>query len=413
VKVSGADLTGREISISRFDLKFGIFRGGIRMAKKINRRDFARSAAVMAAATCISPGGFAISNSQLQSEKTVVTDAMEQALDIFANTGTEFGGGLSNHGPMAAEALVAMGRADAVKGWSEGYKRRLGPQEGQGRPVVKEEWPRALGDFNRVADWMALFHRAMQEAAWQEVLKQWTPRLSPGLSAAAMHGLLRTAHAVRSLARKETAARRRELAEGLAYWAARYQILPTHSDKRSGHLIPSEAVRQVEFLPVERRLRGSIVAGLRGLDGFEPFTGVADLVDPKTDAARFLSDLTETFANSYLANVRYGNAIAHIHAVTGASAVRLLLPFVPSEAQSGLLRYSWQATAAIFAAFGKTSEFGPFEFKEWKREDLIDRAVTNGDEHAIKFTEACLREYTANPKPVYLTAAFDIVNRLG
>jgi hypothetical protein len=385
------------------------------MVKRITRRDFTRSAAVTAAATYISPGGAAIDNSELQSEKTVVADAMEQALEIFASTGTEFGVEFSNHGPMGAEALVAMGRADAVKGWSEDYKRRLklGPHEGQGRPVAKEEQPRALGDFKRVADWMALFDREMQEASWQEVLKQWAPRLSPGLSAAAMHGLLRTAHAVRSLARKETAARRRELAEGLAYWAARYQILPTRTDKRSGRLIPSEAVKQVEFLPVERRLRGSIVAGLRGLDGFEPFTGVADLVDPKTDAARFLSDLTETFANSYLANVRFGNAIAHIHGVTGASAVRLLLPFVPPETQSGLLRYSWQATAAIFAAFGRTSEFGPFEFKEWKREDLIDRAVTGGDEHAIKFTEACLREYTVNPKPVYLAAAFDVVNRLG
>jgi hypothetical protein len=385
------------------------------MVKRITRRDFTRSAAVTAAATYISPGGAAIDNSQHQSEKTVVADAMEQALEIFANTGTEFGVEFSNHGPMGAEALVAMGRADSVKGWSEDYKRRLklGPHEGQGRPVVKEEQPRALGDFKRVADWMALFDREMQEASWQEVLKQWAPRLSPGLSAAAMHGLLRTAHAVRSLARKETAARRRELAEGLAYWAARYQILPTRTDKRSGRLIPSEAVKQVEFLPVDRRLRGSIVAGLRGLDGFEPFTGVADLVDPKTDPSRFLSDLTETFANSYLANVRFGNAIAHIHGVTGASAVRLLLPFVPPETQSGLLRYSWQATAAIFAAFGRTSEFGPFEFKEWKREDLIDRAVTGGDEHAIKFTEACLREYTVNPKPVYLAAAFDVVNRLG
>ena len=202
------------------------------MVKRITRRDFARSAAVTAAATYISPGGAASDDSQLQPEKTVVADAMEQALEIFANTGTEFGVEFSNHGPMGAEALVAMERADTVKGWSEDYKRRLklGPHEGRGRPMAKEEQQRALGDFKRVADWMALFDREMQEASWQEVLKQWTPRLSPGLSAAAMHGLLRTAHAVRSLARKETAARRRELAEGLAYWAARYQILPTRPD---------------------------------------------------------------------------------------------------------------------------------------------------------------------------------------
>jgi hypothetical protein len=37
-------------------------------------------------------------------------------------------------------------------------------------------------------------------------------------------------------------------------------------------------------------------------------------------------------------------------------------------------------------------------------EDLIDRAVASGDEHAIKFTEACLREHALSPQPVFLTA---------
>ena len=35
----------------------------------------------------------------------------------------------------------------------------------------------------------------------------------------------------------------------------------------------------------------------------------------------------------------------------------------------------------------------------------IDRAVATGDEHAIKFTEACVREDALNPEPVYLMAA--------
>ena len=39
---------------------------------------------------------------------------------------------------------------------------------------------------------------------------------APGLSAAAAHGLLRTGHAVRSLAVKETDLRLRELAQGLS-----------------------------------------------------------------------------------------------------------------------------------------------------------------------------------------------------
>jgi len=32
-------------------------------------------------------------------------------------------------------------------------------------------------------------------------------------------------------------------------------------------------------------------------------------------------------------------------------------------------------------------------------------AIANGDEHAIKFTEACLREHELTPSPAYLAAA--------
>ena len=52
------------------------------------------------------------------------------------------------------------------------------------------------------------------------------PRLAPGLMAAATHGWLRTAHAVRGLGRRQTPERLAELARGLAYWAARYQEVP-------------------------------------------------------------------------------------------------------------------------------------------------------------------------------------------
>jgi hypothetical protein len=50
---------------------------------------------------------------------------------------------------------------------------------------------------------------------------------------------------------------------------------------------------------------------------------------------------------------------------------------------------------------------------EIDRDDLIDRALATGDEHAIKFTEACLREHALNPKPVYLEAARAGVASLG
>jgi hypothetical protein len=38
--------------------------------------------------------------------------------------------------------------------------------------------------------------------------------------------------------------------------------------------------------------------------------------------------------------------------------------------------------------------------------------VASGDEHAIKMTEACLREYRIAPAPVFAAAAADVSGRL-
>jgi hypothetical protein len=78
-----------------------------------------------------------------------------------------------------------------------------------------------------------------------------------------------------------------------------------------------------------------------------------------------------------------------------------------------MLRYGWQAASGVYAASGgipgtPSAALDP----RASRDDLIDRALATGDEHAIKFTEACFREYALNPKPVYLEAARDAVNRL-
>jgi hypothetical protein len=47
-----------------------------------------------------------------------------------------------------------------------------------------------------------------------------------------------------------------------------------------------------------------------------------------------------------------------------------------------------------------------------KLPELIDHAVASGDEHAIKFTEACLRENAILPDPAYLAAAWSAVGHL-
>src|SRR5262249_21386191 len=135
-----------------------------------------------------------------------------------------------------------------------------------------------------------------------------------------------------------------------------------------------------------------------------------DRVDTSGDASAFLSDLTATFARAYLANSDT-RTIAFVHGVTGPSAARLLLPFAPAEARRNLLRHTWHAATALYCTLAQ---------KEPKvvakvlvdREDLPAHALASGDEHAIKMTEACLREFAIMPHPAFLLAAGDVCRRL-
>jgi len=317
---------------------------------------------------------------------------------------------------MAAEALVRLERFDAVVPWVESYRKRLREHPAGSRPIDLKSWRESLGEGSRVGDWIVFFGRRVEEKPWRAVIAEWVPRLSPGIIAAAFHGVIRTAHAVRSLETLETPARRRELAEGLGYWAATYLALPeSPTAPEEKRVLPSRAISRVQPVPEERRVPyGNITDRLKPLGSFAPFAGVADFVDATGDPSAFVSDLAETFARAYLVNVpRGGSVITYLHGVTGPSAMRLLLPHLDGPARSAMLRYGWQGAAGVYAASGGVAEAPPGDADPASNlEELIDRAVATRDEHAIKFTEACLRENAVKPSPIYWKAARDVAGRL-
>ena len=55
----------------------------------------------------------------------------------------------------------------------------------------------------------------------------------------------------------------------------------------------------------------------------------------------------------------------------------------------------------------------PYDAHDESVEDLITRAIQTGDEHAIKFTEVCLRAHRIDPRPIFLVAARHAVEHLG
>ena len=343
-----------------------------------------------------------------------MADTIDDALEIVHRTGPEFGPGLSNHAPMGAEAMVAMGRADAVVPWVEDYLPQLRPAAESVRPVSREDWREALGDVRRVADWVAFYDRELDEAPWQSVLAKWTPRLAPAIMAAATHGLLRTAHAARSLAESESAPRIHELAQGLGYWAARYQELPGRPSADDTAMLPADAVRRLRQVNApDFESEGLIFEAVRGLDQDPDFEAAIGLSGPGDDLSAFLSDLTETFAGLYLIND--SSPIAFVHTVTAPSSLRLIAPYLDDADARIAARYAWQTCAAVYAWYGvrEPDQRAASEPSVDDHETMVDRALHAAGPHTIKFTEACLREHAINPSPVYLAAARDAADRVG
>ena len=341
-------------------------------------------------------------------------DVMDEALGLLGDAGPEYGPGFSSHGPMAAEALLAMGRGDAVIDWVSAYRKRLQESPQPGLPVFSGYWFEALGSIDRYADWVACFEEELHGEDWCTILNMWVPRLIPGMVGAAWHGAIRTGHAVRSLNREESPAKLRELARALAYWAARYQSLP-------GFPVPNVAVRNPldvigEVMPLpdgERLMKGLIFEKVRRLNGFQPFEQVINLTEPPDDITPFTVDLLEAFVRVYLANAKTrGSAITFIHGVTGPGAVYLMAACLLPDISRIALRYAWQASAALYAAIGREIDSAVYDAADESAEDLIMQAVGTGDEHAIKFTEVCLRAYRIDARPIFLVAARHAIERL-
>ncbi len=164
-------------------------------------------------------------------DDAAATEVLLDALDRLRATGPEFGGFLANHGPMAAEALTRIGGSEAVPGWVDRYLPRLDRAPGVVRGISDQDWPEHLGQVQLFGDWTAYLRRQAAETSWPELLRRWWPRLLPGMAASATHGVIRTAHAVRSLSAAGPVPDPLlvdELAQGLAFWAARYERLPGH-----------------------------------------------------------------------------------------------------------------------------------------------------------------------------------------
>ncbi|MEV8590109.1 questin oxidase family protein [Streptomyces sp. NPDC051180] len=306
---------------------------------------------------------------------------LDEALERLHTTGPERNGWLTNHAPMAVEALVRHGRAEAVHRWLDHYAPKLEEAPPAVRSVTAETWREALGDPARITDWTRFLARELDDRPWREVLAEWWPRLLPGIAGGATHPVIRTGHAVRTLLTSPgTAPRRAELAHALGYWAARHRPLPPIAPLAAA---PSAAAA-LDAVPRVPEQEGGIRPRLAQLTAF-PRWGAA----PDPDTARaLLAELVAAATHRY-ATHGHGEPVMLVHAATAPNAVLRTLPALPRELWAPSLAAAWAAAAAVTAAYAP-AEAAPYRATSLNAEEVFERAAAHGDDHTIKFTDTAL-----------------------
>ena len=278
------------------------------------------------------------------------TPALDEAYERIAAASFELPNGFVNHGAMACEALAMLDCAGDIDSWARRFAQAGGIRV---EPVVSAgfEWRQALGSYGRLPEWIGYFARAIDDQGWAGVVQMWVPRLMPALRTALFHGAIRTAHAVRAMDAADTAPRRGELARALGYWAARYQ------------------------------------AG-------QPAGRQSPIDDPRAAVVRAAAD----GARRYLARPN----IVHLHGVTGAMAVQILIGHIPATAAAAALAQVHAEHAALYAGVEPVDKPRPASPPGG---ELTAAAVHSLDPHQVKLVEACQRGLAATGDPAFAAAA--------
>lgn len=319
-------------------------------------------------------------------------------LDAGAGFDAEYGGGLSNHLPMAATALHRLGAApQRLQAWAEAYATRL-----QAAPPAQEwpagdAWAAHLGRRDAWPIYRSLFTQWLAQEGAGDVLEAVLPTLMEGCAGAAFHGLIRTAYATQ-------AAHRQELADALAHWAATWMALDAPPPARgdASERDPAAVLRRLPLPP--QPVPGRLIAERAAVAAAWPGFGQAAAqlaVDAHT-----LERLARGAAEMYAAS---GNFTV-LHLLTSAHALRVLLPVLEGEGALAAVQAYWRAYAAAWAASGARDR-GTVALQPWAR--IVATAIAAEDDHSAKLVDSCREQQQAYGGDVWRRAASRVVQAAG
>lgn len=315
---------------------------------------------------------------------------LHRLLDAGQALSATYQGGLSNHLPMAQQALLELGAsAERLQAFSEGHETLLEPHDGARPAAISTALD--LGRPASDAAWRAHFTHRIAALGRGDALREALALLLPGAGAIAFHGLIRTGHAV-------LAGHDGELAAGLAHWASHFMPLPFASE--AAPLPLADWLQALAALPRPAYPPGALIADrMRAWGGAPGFASTACRLQQGPDTLRSLALLA---ARTYAAT---GNFTV-LHLLTASHAMTVLAPWCP--AIEPVRSFSVAAAAGLLASGAAPALVLDREpSRPWPA--LISAACAQDDAHVIKLAHAAWRLGRHWPDPAWRCAAERVI----
>ncbi len=303
-----------------------------------------------------------------------------------------YGGHLSSHLPMALVALDRLGAApERIAAFAARYRRKLPPLAAPAGVITEETTGRFLGRPETLGSWVVFFKEAVARDGAEGTTRLWTRRLLPGVGSYAFHGLIRLAYAL-------DGGSEAELVHALAHWAAGYTVLGELPAPAASPVSPSDAlaVLKGDAKLLKGRYPGRRIADrmARAAADLETSVLVAAAGEPE------MSALASALLGAYAATGDF----TVLHGLTACDAFAVLMPYMEDAALGR--RYLWQALVCAYLSAGGPAAGAPLKGDEtlgWQ--EIRRRAAAASDEHDIKLTYSCWRQWQRYGDDLYRRAA--------
>lgn len=314
-----------------------------------------------------------------------------------------YGGGLSNHLPMALIALYRLGAGE--KRLEDYFQSASSHLEMASPPRERFTDIQALengGTGRYYPEYRVYFRTALLKEGLSAVLKKWLFWLAPGLTAHAFHPMIRLAYGL-DIHQEE------EIASGLAYWADNYKALGEGKPEEIGAITLRDFLALIQKDPgfdpalLPNDLIHIKMAEVAKRPGFQKVLGFWNAEH------HHFETLLELACRWYLCCGDFTS----LHGVTSCHALSSLLDY--TEEPERLMRYYWQAFCAAYLTVAQRTLYqGNLSIPELSAlpdwELILSQSLLREDEHDIKLVYSCWVLNQRNPSSLFRKMASD---RLG